>query len=115
MAQARQGIGAVRKYFQEMVMTAQMKFHGARVMLLGHAEVGKTCLARGLAQIERLQPHGYVPSDHIGMSSIALGEGMMQMALSVWDLPGRAECAAMLQPFFADGSLYALVLPALDV
>ena len=47
-ATARQGIGAIRKFFQEIVMTSQLAFHGARLVLLGHREAGKTSLQRAL-------------------------------------------------------------------
>ena len=39
---ARQGIGAVRKFFQEKLMQGLMKYYGARVCILGHAQSGKT-------------------------------------------------------------------------
>ncbi|MEC8039076.1 MAG: hypothetical protein VX152_12415, partial [Pseudomonadota bacterium] len=38
----------MRKFFQETVMTAQMQFHGARVMLLGDTGAGKSALQRAL-------------------------------------------------------------------
>jgi len=39
---ARQGIGAVRKFFQEKLMQGLMKYYGARVCIVGHAQSGKT-------------------------------------------------------------------------
>jgi hypothetical protein len=38
---ARQGIRAVRKFIQEKLMQGSMKYYGARVCILGHAQLGK--------------------------------------------------------------------------
>ena len=45
---ARQGIGAIRKYFQEIVMTGDIHGHGARLVLLGNERIGKTTLCRAI-------------------------------------------------------------------
>ena len=49
------------------------------------------------------------------MSSVDLGEGATQGMLSVWDMPGGAAYMPMCQPYMVDGSMYALVVPALDL
>ena len=48
VAAARSGIGAIRKFFQEMVMVGQIVSYGARLLMLGETEAGKTSLQRGL-------------------------------------------------------------------
>ena len=48
VAIARQGIGAIRRYFQELAASGETTSNGARLVLLGHGEAGKTSLQRGL-------------------------------------------------------------------
>ena len=45
---ARQGIGSIRRYFQELAASGETPSNGARLVLLGHGEAGKTSLQRGL-------------------------------------------------------------------
>ena len=48
IATAKQGIGAIRRYFQELAKSGETTSNGARLVLLGHGEAGKTSLQRGL-------------------------------------------------------------------
>ena len=45
---AKQGIAAIRRYFQELVKSGETISYSARVVMLGHGESGKTSLQRGL-------------------------------------------------------------------
>ena len=57
----------------------------------------------------------YSPSDHISVSSALIGEADSQGVLTMWDLPGGKDYGSVLQPYLCDGSVYLLVVPALDV
>ena len=112
---ARQGIGAIRRYFQELAASGETTSNGARLVLLGHGEAGKTSLQRGL---RAGAPRPAAIDDRtiqLDIYSLVMGEGTKQVVLSMWDLAGQQQYAAALQPYIVDGSLYLLTVPALDI
>jgi len=119
MAICRQGLGAVRKFFQEIVTSADIKSHAARVVLLGHTDSGKTCMQKALrahvANVPLKATIGFEPTNHVDIESVALGEGTDQVLLSIWDLSGHREAASGIQQYITDGSFFMLVVPATDM
>ena len=114
---ARQGITAIRRYFVELAASGETPSNGARLVLLGHGEAGKTSLQRGL---RARAPRPSAVDDRtiqLDIYSLVLGEmgTPRQVVLSMWDLAGQPQYAAGLQPYIVDGSLYLLTVPALDV
>ncbi|KOO22124.1 leucine rich repeat -containing protein, partial [Chrysochromulina tobinii] len=112
---AKQGVVPIRRYFQELNRSGEARSQGARLVLLGHGEAGKTSLQRGLRYGA---PH---PADkdertvQLDISTLVLGEGESQVILSAWDLGGQVHYAALLQPYIVTGSLYLLLVPCFDV
>jgi Leucine-rich repeat (LRR) protein len=119
MAIARQGLGAVRKYFQEVVTAVDIRSYSARCVILGHAESGKTTLVRALkhniAQLPLPAPSVYESTNHVSIETITLGEGAEQVALSVWDLQGSLHGASTTMRYLSENSLFMLTVPALGV
>jgi hypothetical protein len=73
-------------------------------------------LTKALKQLEQhMRDLSYSPSDHISVSSALIGEADSQGVLTMWDLPGGKDYGSVLQPYLCDGSVYLLVVPALDV
>ena len=64
-----------------------------------------------------MQPptHAYEPTNEVDLQSISIGEGAKQVMLSIWDMAGEPAFAAHHQPYYCDGSIYCLCVPALDV
>jgi len=112
---ARQGIGAIRRYFQELAASGETTSNGARLVLLGHGEAGKTSLQRGLRAGAPRPAAIDERTIQLDIYSLIMGEGTKQVVLSMWDLAGQAQYAAALQPYIVDGSLYLLTVPALDI
>jgi hypothetical protein len=72
-------------------------------------------LTKALKQLEQhMRDLSYSPSDHISVSSALIGEADSQGVLTMWDLPGGKDYGSVLQPYLCDGSVYLLVVPALD-
>ena len=113
---AKQGIAAIRRYFQELVKSGETTSYNARVVLLGHGESGKTSLQRGL-RAGAARPAGKDERTiQLDIYSMALNNAQGdQIMLSMWDLAGQPQYAAGLQPYIVPGSLYLLTVPALDV
>ena len=73
-------------------------------------------LTKALKQLEQhMRDLSYSPSDHISVSSALIGEADSQGVLTMWDLSGGKDYGSVLQPYLCDGSVYLLVVPALDV
>ena len=119
MAIARQGLGAVRKYFQEVVTAVDIRSYSARCVILGHADSGKTTLVRALkhniAQLPLPAPSVYESTNHVSIDTITLGEGAEQVALSVWDINGALQGASTTMRYLSENSLFILTVPALGV
>ena len=112
---AKQGIGAIRRYFQELAASGETPSNGARLVLLGHGEAGKTSLQRGLRAGMPRPAAIDERTIQLDIYSLIMGEGTKQVVVSMWDLAGQAQYAAALQPYIVDGSLYLLTVPALDI
>ena len=93
-------------------MTSQLGFHGSRPSL-GHRDAGKTSLQRAL----RLGPSAKDASQEstpvMECQTMLLGEGFKQKSVAVWDVGGDQYMPA-LQPYIVEGSIYLLVVPAMD-
>lgn len=116
IAVARNGIGAIRKYFQEILLVNEMFSYGARLVMLGHTGCGKTSLQRSLRAGSTSDLAGHHEStSHVDIHSVAFGEGAKQVSLSIWDLAGHVDYAPTIQPAIVEGALYVLAVPCLDV
>ena len=95
-------------------MTSQLGFHGSRLLLLGHRDAGKTSLQRAL----RLGPSAKDASQEstpvMECQTMLLGEGFKQKSVAVWDVGGDPKYMPALQPYIVEGSIYLLVVPAMD-
>ena len=112
---ARNGIGGIRKFFQEQIVVGSMASYGTRLVLLGKTDTGKTSLVSGL-RTGTAEPARHSDATALAdIHSITMGEGSKQIWLSIWDLAGRSEYAAMIQPFLVEGAIFILAVPALDV
>ena len=113
---ARQGVPALRKHFQEIVTSGDLRTWAARLVLLGNADSGKTSLQRGLrrhlAGTKLLKTNVYEPTNHLQVESLPLGEGAKQVQLSIWDLTGHKDQASAVQQYIKEGSIYVLCVPA---
>jgi hypothetical protein len=91
---------------------AKMRAHHGAFSSLTSPQV----LTKALKQLEQhMRDLSYSPSDHISVSSALIGEADSQGVLTMWDLPGGKDYGSVLQPYLCDGSVYLLVVPALDV
>ena len=113
---AKQGIVAIRRYFQELVKSGETQSLSARLVLLGHGESGKTSLQRGL-RAGAPRPAGKDERTiQLDIYSMAVGDNTTgQVLVSMWDLAGQPQYAAGLQPYIVPGSLYIMTVPAMDV
>ena len=114
-ATARQGIGAIRKFFQEIVQTNSLGFHAARLILLGHTDTGKTTLQRALRVGTAPPTRDYEPTMYLDTQYMVVGEAAKQKKVSMWDLSGSPSHMASMQQYIVDGSVYLLCVPALEV
>ena len=112
---AKQGIASIRRYFQELSKSGEATSQGARLVLLGHGEAGKTSLQRGLRYGAPRPAEKDERTVQLDISTLVLGEGASQVILSMWDLGGQTHYASLLQPYIATGSLYLLLVPYLEV
>ena len=115
IATARQGMPAIRKFFQEIVTASSLQFSGVRAMFIGHAESGKTTLHRAMRSGTIPPTREYRPTPYIETATMMVGEQSQPITVTVWDLAGQPEYAAGQVPYMIDGSIYVLVVPALDV
>ena len=123
---ARQGVAAIRRYFQEIARAGEAVSNAARLVLLGHGESGKTSLQRGL-RAGCANPAGFDERTiQLDIYSLLLGgrqetslenqsinqvndtAAREQVVISMWDLAGQPQYAAGLQPYIVSGSLYLL-------
>ena len=111
---ARQGIGAIRKYFQEIVMTGDRSFQAARVILLGHVGCGKTTMQREMRLGSQPIVSGHEPTMQMEMQYMVLGEGAKQKNITIWDFSGGTAYAAGQQQYIVDGSIYLLCVPCIE-
>ena len=114
---AKQGIGAIRRYFQEIARAGEAMSNAARLVLLGHGESGKTSLQRGLRAGTASPAEMDERTIQLDIYSMMLGgtDGSEQILISMWDLAGQPQYAAGLQPYMVSGSLYLLLVPAIPV
>ena len=112
---AKQGIAAIRRYFQELVKSGETTANTARLVLLGHGESGKTSLQRGL-RAGAPRPAGKDERTiQLDIYSMAVGDSTKEnghVLVSMWDLAGQPQYAAGLQPYIVPGSLYLMTVPA---
>ena len=108
---AKNGIQAIRRYFQELAKSGEATSQGARLVLLGHGEAGKTSLQRGLRYGAPRPANKDERTVQLDIASLLLGESGNQVLLSMWDLGGQMEYASLLQPYMVTGSLYLLLVP----
>ena len=112
---ARNGIGAIRKFFQEMVMVGDVVSYGARLVFLGGENGGKTSLQQGL-RAGKADPARHGESTiHFDVHEWMLGEGAKQMHLSVYDLASYRLSQPNIASCVTEGTLIMLTVPALDV
>jgi Leucine-rich repeat (LRR) protein/GTPase SAR1 family protein len=109
---ARQGLGAIRKHFQEIMVANQLFFHGCRMMLLGHPMSGKSTLLRAMQMGTSPKTHVYEPTMQVDMQTIVIGDDIKQKVLNVWDFAGGIEYAAGTMHYIVDGSIYIMAVPA---
>ena len=96
-------------------MTNDIYCHGARMVLLGAAECGKTTLQRALRTGPSAPSNIYAPTNVMECQLMPVGDGPKQVHLAIWDLAGGPGYADSLQQYLVDGSLYLLCVPCLDV
>lgn len=108
----RQGLGAIRKHFQEVMVANQLFFHGARMMLFGYPSAGKTTLLRAMQLGAAPKTHAYEPTMQVDMQTLVLGNDAKQVILNVWDFAGGTEYAAGTAHFVVSGLIYMLAVPA---
>jgi len=109
---ARQGIDAIRRYFNELKKSGSTTSRAARLVLLGAGLAGKTSLQRGLRHGAARPAKLDERTIQLDIHTLPLGSGAEQVVLSMWDLAGQPEYAAGLQPYIVPGSLYLLAVPA---
>ena len=109
---ARQGIDAIRRYFNELKKSGSTTSRAARLVLLGAGLAGKTSLQRGLRHGAPRPAKVDERTIQLDIHTLPLGSGADQVVLSMWDLAGQPEYAAGLQPYIVPGSLYLLAVPA---
>ena len=109
---ARQGIEAIRRYFNELKKSGSTTSRAARLVLLGAGLAGKTSLQRGLRHGAPRPSKLDERTIQLDIHTLPLGGGADQVVLSMWDLAGQPEYAAGLQPYIVPGSLYLLAVPA---
>ena len=124
LSTAKQGMVAIRRYFQELARAGEAVSNAARLVLLGHGESGKTSLQRGL-RAGTANPASFDERTiQLDIYSLLLerpvpegtpGGGTEQITVSMWDLAGQPQYAAGLQPYIVSGSLYLLLVPALPI
>ena len=109
---ARPTVPSPRMHALTSALGVHVRAHNSALSLARSAQVLTKCL-------KQLEQHtrdlSYSPSDHISVSSALIGEGDSQGILTVWDMPGGKHYGPVLQPYLCDGSVYLLVVPALDV
>ena len=115
LAIAKQGVPSIRRYFQDIAKSGETTSNAGRLVLLGHGESGKTSLQRGLRYGAPRPSEKDERTIQLDIYSLLLGEGADQVLLSMWDLAGQPQYAAGLQPYIVSGSLYLLLVPALQV
>ena len=115
LSTAKMGMQAIRRFFQELNRSGEAASQGARLVLLGHGEAGKTSLQRGLRYGA---PHPAAKDERtvqLDISTLPLGEGANQVLMSMWDLGGQEHYASLLQPYIVTGSLYLLLVPHMEI
>ena len=115
IALAKQGMQPIRRYFHELSRSGEATSQAARLVLLGHGESGKTSLQRGLRYGAPRPAEKDERTVQLDISALVLGEGASQVLVSMWDLGGQLHYASLLQPYLVSGSLYLLLVPALEV
>ena len=92
---AKQGIGAIRRYFQEIARAGEAVSNAARLVLLGHGESGKTSLQRGLRAGMPSPAEVDERTIQLDIYSLLLGgaNGTEQVLISMWDLAGQPQYA----------------------
>ena len=120
LSTAKQGIVAIRRYFQELARAGEAVSNAARLVLLGHGEAGKTSLQRGLRAGTATPAEADERTIQLDIYSLLLerhaadkGSASEQVLVSMWDLAGQPQYAAGLQPYIVSGSLYLLLVPAM--
>ena len=111
-AVARQGIGQIRKFFQEIVMTNDIQAHGARMFMLGHTSSGKTVLQKAMRMGASAVSNVVESTAFMDVQMCPIGVDMKQVMVSIWDTSGNPGYASAQQPYITDGSLYLLCVPA---
>ena len=133
---AKQGVPAIRRYFQGIATSGEVTSNAARLVLLGHGESGKTSLQRGLRAGCASPAEADERTIQLDIYSLLLGGTDMaaagkdgapaapasdaakdreQVIISMWDLAGQPQYAAGLQPYIVSGSLYLLLVPCMPV
>ena len=108
---AKQGLQAIRRYFQELSKSGEATSQGSRLVFLGHGEAGKTSLQRGLRYGAPRPADKDERTVQLDISSLLVGDGANQVLISMWDLGGQVHYASLLQPYIVTGSLYLLLVP----
>ena len=81
---AKQGMQAIRRFFQELNRSGEAISQSARLVLLGHGEAGKTSLQRGLRYGAPRPAEKDERTVQLDISTLAIGDGANQVMLSMW-------------------------------
>ena len=107
---ARQGSAAILAFLRAQAADALVPQWWSRVLIVGEAAVGKTCLAKHLLGRQFDPDEGQTHGVHIETLGIAHPEqASTTMNLNIWDFGGQLEYRATQRLYLTDRSLFLLV------
>ena len=116
----RQGLAAVRRFFQDLSRSGSLPSRSGRLVLIGPPGGGKTALQRGLcfgippANSTVPPPHTvFCDMHHVLLGGEGSATGADQAVLTICDVGGDVKGAGTLAtPYLSPGSLYVLCVAA---
>ncbi len=106
----RQGVDAVRQWFESLIAEGEKKLNEVKVLLVGYGGAGKTSLVRRLTngkfQSDEVKTHG------VRITRWPITVDGEEVTVHLWDYGGQGIMQATHRVFFSHRSLYVLVIDA---
>ena len=111
-AVVRQGLQAMRRYFEELKLVGDGHSLRCKLIFLGEGEAGKTSLLKSWQHKVPTRMEATERSIYLDVSTLEVQVGLQTVGLSCWDLAGQPGYSAVQQPFVVPDALYVLCVEA---